>query len=283
MRSVELPGPSSWGKWEYVQVHVAAATHTGRVRAVNEDAYLTLPELILVADGMGGHAAGDVASSLTVEAFEPLRHRTQLHAADVLEALQRANRAILDESDEHPEKSGMGTTVTGLAIVDEAGSPHWLVFNIGDSRVYRIADGGLHQLTVDHSEVAGLIAQGQISRNDARTHPLRHVITRSLGVLPAPEPDTWLVPVTSGDVFLVCSDGLTSELADTDIARITGRIGDLDETAAQLVQAAVEAGGRDNITVVLVASEAAVTDSALDTGSTVPRKKLRHRGTEVSS
>jgi protein phosphatase len=266
-----------------VQVHVAAATHAGRVRAVNEDAYLTLPDLILVADGMGGHAAGDVASSLAVEAFEPLRGRSRLRADDVLEAVRRANSAIVSETEAHPNRSGMGTTVTGLAVVDEAGSPHWLVFNIGDSRVYRIAEGRLHQLTVDHSEVAGLVAQGQISRGDARTHPMRHVITRSLGVLPPPEPDTWLVPVSSGDRFLVCSDGLTTELDDQEIARIAGRASDLDETASELVRAAVDAGGRDNITVVLVASEAFTAEPSQDAGPTIPRRRLRHDPTGLVS
>lgn len=260
-----------------MQVESAAATHTGRVRTVNEDAFLALPQLVVVADGMGGHASGDVASALAVTVFAELGERVPIRAEDVALAVDRANTAIVAEAEAHPEKAGMGTTISGLAVVDEGGSPHWLVFNIGDSRVYRIANGTLHQLTVDHSEVAGLVATGRITERDALTHPLRHVITRSLGVVPSPVPDTWLVPVTVGDLFLVCSDGLTNELPNIEIARVVTGAPRLADAADTLVEAAVAAGGRDNVTVVLVATveDKVVSGESMDSDtSTIPRKRL---------
>ena len=261
-----------------IQVASAAATHVGRVRPTNEDSYLTLPDLVLVADGMGGHACGDVASALTVTAFEPLGTRSCLHADDVTEAVDRANQAIVSEALAHPEKAGMGTTVTGVAVVDEAGAPHWLVFNIGDSRVYRIEGGVARQLTVDHSEVAELVAAGRITPDDARVHPLRNVITRSLGMSPPPVADTWLVPVEPGDLFLVCSDGLTNELDDAEIAELVTRSGDIEAAAAALVEAALAAGGHDNVTVILASTaddRPADTDSLSETDTlTLPRKNL---------
>jgi len=236
-------------------MQATAATHVGRVRTLNEDAYLTRPALAVVADGMGGHASGDVASRLAVAAFSPLSVEL-LSAGDVLAAVADANDAILQEASLHPEKTGMGTTVTGVALVDQGGSPHWLVFNVGDSRVYRVENGSLSQLTVDHSEVGELIEAGMLTREGARTHPLRNIVTRSLGTEPAPAPDTWLVPATRSDVFLICSDGLTGELDDVRIATILAGARGLQEAADALVEAAVAAGGRDNVTVVLVTGDA---------------------------
>lgn len=261
-----------------MRLESAAATHAGLVRTVNEDAFLALPGLVLVADGMGGHAAGDVASALVVHTFDPLGGADHRQAGDVVKAIGEANRAILAEARRHPEKLGMGTTLSGLAVVDEAGAQHWLVFNVGDSRVYRIEDGNARQLTVDHSEVAELVASGRLSRGAVRTHPLRHVITRSLGSTPPPYADTWLVPVAAGDLFLVCSDGLTDELDDAQIAALMLESPDVRVAATNLVEAAVRAGGRDNITVVVVAAtpdsdEAAVVELEA-TVATVPRSTL---------
>jgi protein phosphatase len=146
----------------------------------------------------------------------------------------------------------MGTTLCGVAMVEYGGAPHWVVFNIGDSRVYRIACGEAVQLTVDHSEVAELVARHEISPDQARTHPLRHVVTRSLGVDPLPPADVWIFPPSAeGDVFLACSDGLTNELSDSQIAAIVTDARSPRDAAAQLVAAAVDAGGRDNVTAVL--------------------------------
>lgn len=235
-----------------MQVQTAAATHTGLVRAANEDAHLALSGLAVVADGMGGHASGDVASALAIGAFDGLG-AGPLSTDDVLEAVGRANAAILAEAAARPERSGMGTTLTGVALVS-TDVPQWMVFNVGDSRVYQVGPSGLVQVTEDHSEVAALVAAGRLTPEQARSHPLRHVITRSLGLDPAPVVDTWLLPVEAGDLYLACSDGLTGELTDDEIAALLAEAPGLQEAADALVAAAVDAGGRDNVTVVLIGS-----------------------------
>ena len=180
-----------------------------------------LPSLLMSRSVPAGF--GDVASAFAVEALALIADREQLRPEDVQEAIERANATILDASRE-PGRSGMGTTLSGVALVDFGGSPHWLVFNIGDSRVYRIAGGTASRLTVDHSEVAELVALGKISEEDAHRHPLRHVITRALGSDPAPVADVWIFPLApAGDLFVACSDGLTNELDDTRIAAKIGR------------------------------------------------------------
>jgi PPM family protein phosphatase len=229
-------------------METAAATHVGRVRTANEDSFLTLPALALVADGMGGHLAGDVASALVVQAFATLGDAAELEAGAVVAAVGRANDAILTEAGADEAKAGMGTTVTGVARVDGG---HWLVFNVGDSRVYRIAGGAALQITADHSAVARLVANGQLAPELAKVHPLRNVITRSVGMETSPEVDTWLLPVAEGDLFVVCSDGLTGELEDWEIAALAAEAPTLQAGADALVAAAVERGGRDNVTVVL--------------------------------
>jgi PPM family protein phosphatase len=199
-------------------------------------------------------------------------------------AVERANRAILDEAERNPERRGMGTTVAGVALVEQAGSPHWLVFNVGDSRVYRLTAEGIEQLSVDHSEVSELVAAKRLTPEDARTHPLRNVVTRSVGTWPAPVPDTWLVPMRPDDIVLVCSDGLTGEIEDDRIAPLIAPLlaGDTDlEGAAQaLVSAAVAAGGRDNVTVVLVRPDGALVGTAggdpAET-TTLPRTEVARR------
>lgn len=235
-----------------MQVQTAAATHTGLVRSANQDAHLSLPGLAVVADGMGGHASGEVASALAISAFERLGE-PPLTTDAVLEAVGRGNAAILAEAAAHREKTGMGTTLTGVALVETDG-PHWLVFNVGDSRVYHVGPEGVAQVTEDHSEVAALVAAGRLTAEEARSHPLRNVITRSLGMEPAPVVDTWLLPVVPGDLYLACSDGLNGELTEAEIARCIADAPGLQEAADALVSAAVAAGGRDNVTVVLIGS-----------------------------
>lgn len=237
-----------------MQLEMGAASHVGAVRALNEDSCLAGAHLAVVADGMGGHARGDVASRLTIDAFRPLAERTDLAPDDVRRAVVAANTALLDDAREHPERDGMGTTVTGIALVDHFGSPHWLVFNVGDSRVYQVSDEGVRLLTHDHSEVQELVDAGRLTDAQARVHPLRNIVTRSLGTDPAPEMDLWLFPPNPGDTFLLCSDGLTNELDDDGILDLwRNRTSASAVTAADaLVAAAVSAGGRDNVTVVVV-------------------------------
>jgi PPM family protein phosphatase len=231
---------------------IGSATSTGLVRTTNEDSALVGSRLFAVADGMGGHAAGEVASAIAVAHLRPLDGRDDLGPDTIRLALAAANAAIGDAAAANPEQAGMGTAVTGLALVTLAGSPHWAVFNIGDSRVYRYAAGALTLLTEDHSETAELVAAGLLTPEQARTSPRRHVITRALGATRSPEPDQWVSPAVGDDRFLLCSDGLTGELEDAEIAEVLREVRDAQGAADELVRRAVAAGGRDNVTVIVV-------------------------------
>lgn len=224
-----------------------AATSTGRVRRVNEDSYLVLPPLFAVADGMGGHDAGEVASAVAIDVLARYARGGPLSADAVLAALDDANREVIGRDEAHR----MGTTVTGLAsLVTPAGS-QLMVFNVGDSRVYRLAGDQFGQLTVDHSEVQELVLAGAITPEQARTHPRRNIVTRALGSDFVVRPDHWLLPPLAGDRYLVCSDGLTGELTDEEILPLL-LAGDPQQAAGALVAAADEAGGHDNTTVIVV-------------------------------
>ena len=224
-----------------------AATSVGRVRQVNEDSYLAVPPLFVVADGMGGHGAGNVASRIAIEEMTACAALRPLFAEAVLTALEHANRYII----ERDEANRMGTTVTGLAGIEAKGGDHLMVFNVGDSRVYRLAGRRLKQLTVDHSEVQQLVMAGVITSEQARTHPRRNVVTRALGSDAGQHPDHWQLPVVSGERYLICSDGLFGELPDSAIAPLLAA-GDPQQAAEALVTAANQAGGRDNVTAVVV-------------------------------
>ncbi|MBX6750098.1 MAG: serine/threonine-protein phosphatase [Micromonosporaceae bacterium] len=256
-------------------VRAGMATDPGRVRQVNEDRALAGPDLFAVADGMGGHAAGDVASSMAVDRLARLVRRPRLTPADVTAELAACNRDILAAAQPGTARAGMGTTVAGLVLVNVAGRQHWLVFNIGDSRVYRFVDGQLVRVTIDHSEVEELVASGAIAANEARSHPRRSVVTRVLGMNPPPEADVWLFPPTPGERFLICSDGLSSELDDPDIAAVLRAEPIAQAAADALVARAVAAGGRDNVTVVVV-------DHVVDTGSDLEEDTLRRPRNQVS-
>jgi protein phosphatase len=250
-------------------VRAGAASHVGLVRGSNEDRALTSINVFAVADGMGGHAAGEVASSLAAARLEELGDRPELTADDVRAALLVANADILADAGLNPERAGMGTTAAGIANVVVAGSAHWAVFNVGDSRVYRFESGEFAQLTVDHSQAAELLAAGEITPAEAAGHPLQNVLTRALGMDPAPEVDLWVFPPTPGERFLICSDGLPLELVDGEMASVLRTCGEAQQTADELVRLAVQAGGRDNITAVVVDYQPD-TDSEVD-GETTPR------------
>jgi protein phosphatase len=224
-----------------------AATSTGRVRRVNEDSYLAAPPLFAVADGMGGHDAGEVASAVAIDVLARYARGGPLSVDAVLAALDEANRAVIGRG----EADRMGTTVTGLAsLVTPAGS-QLMVFNVGDSRVYRLAGDQFGQLTVDHSEVQELVLAGAITPEQARSHPRRNIVTRALGSDFVVRPDHWLLPPLAGDRYLVCSDGLTGELTDEEILPLL-LADDPQQAAEALVAAADEAGGHDNTTVIVV-------------------------------
>lgn len=225
-----------------------SASDRGRVRALNEDALLAHPPVFLVADGMGGHEAGDVASRLAVEEFAQLAGLSAVDPSDVHACFRRAAQRIRTAF----ERREGGTTVAGVALGEHEGTAHWLVFNVGDSRVYRWSEGELAQLSVDHSVVQELVDSGALSRAAAERHPERHVLTRALGTGTDPEPDYWLLPARSGDRLMVCSDGVSNELTAAQIATVLAGAADSGTTAATLVRLAVEAGGRDNATAVVV-------------------------------
>ncbi|WP_427016820.1 PP2C family protein-serine/threonine phosphatase [Pseudarthrobacter sp. P1] len=238
-----------------------SATDRGLRRELNEDAFIAADPLFAVADGMGGHEAGEVASreciqvlGTAAELAPGTRHAT---AADLLRAVREADARIRAKAN-----SRAGTTVSGVVLTEAAGVAQWLVFNVGDSRTYRLGAGGLAQVSIDHSEVQELVDAGYITPDEALVHPRRHVITRALGTGGDSDPDFWTMPVHAGDRILVCSDGLTGEVGDGQIGRILASVHDPQDAAEALVAAAVAAGGRDNITVIVV--DAATTPAAGD-------------------
>ncbi len=220
---------------------------TGRQREANEDSYFSAAPLFAVADGMGGAQAGEVASQLAVEAFSDVDPETGAPEELLRSTIKDANRRIFELAEGDPSRSGMGTTLTAALLRGaEISFGH-----VGDSRAYVWREGELRQITNDHSLVEELRRQGRLSREQAADHPQRSVITRALGPEPEVEVDTLTFRARPGDVFLLCSDGLTTMLGDDDLIAILRREGGLEKKARWLVRAANDRGGRDNITVVL--------------------------------
>jgi len=229
------------------------ATDPGRVRPGNEDSVLAVAQVFAVADGMGGHAAGEVASAVALQTIAARMGQQPASIASVTDVVRAANEAVYRRSLAEPTTRGMGTTLALVAPATGAdGTDHLVVANVGDSRVYLCTDGELRQLTRDHSYVEEMLAAGQITADEARRHPHRHVVTRVVGIEPSVAVDTWLVTPEPGDRYLICSDGLVDEVSDDDIARIITAAPDPQTAADTLVAAANDAGGRDNISVVVV-------------------------------
>lgn len=225
----------------------AALTNVGRVRPHNEDTVLAQPPLFVVADGLGGHEAGEVASSIAVET---VRDHSPKHAdaAALARAVRAANREVIRATTEGIGRTGMGTTMTA-AIVEGRRA---VLAHVGDSRAYLLHEGRLARVTEDHSMVADLIRTGQLTEAESRVHPNRSVITRALGTDADMEVDTYEIALDGGDRLLLCSDGLTSMLLDTRIEEILGQPEGAYDVAAELVAAANEAGGYDNISVIVI-------------------------------
>ncbi len=232
-----------------VELTWGAATAVGQ-REDNQDRFLASPPVFAVADGMGGHVGGAAAAEAVVEALRSLTGAETTTVEAIRLALQRADGEI--RAFRGPDKAGAGTTVAGVALVDEGNGPQWAVFHVGDSRVYRWHGGELELVTKDHSVVQELIDAGYISDESAATHPQRHIITRAMGVGPRPEADVVLLPIVSGECFLACSDGLTGEVPDERIAELLSTGGATDAPAPILTAEAEERGARDNVTVALV-------------------------------
>jgi len=223
----------------------AFRTDTGRQRSANEDSFFVRAPIFVVADGMGGAQAGEVASRTAADAFDV--DLPDGPPEKVLrETILAANRRIHDLARADPSRAGMGTTLTA-AIVDPAGE-EVAIGHVGDSRAYRLRDGRLEQLTRDHSLVEEMRRKGQITDAQAEDHPQRSIITRALGPEPEVEPDVHTVAGSPGDVFLICSDGLTTMVNEERIAKLLGDAGSMEAAVRALVEEANRAGGRDNIT-----------------------------------
>ena len=233
------------------------ATDQGRIRANNQDAMYADSGLFVVADGMGGHQGGEVAANLAVRT---LTNAERSDREQLREAVAEANRVVHQTALEEAELHGMGTTLTTLAVSQEANTHQFVILNVGDSRVYRHRDGQLEQLTEDHSYVAELVRRGELDDEAAQVHPYRNMLTRAIGVHAEVEIDEWLLEPVSGDRFMLCSDGLTNELADVEIAEQLGFDKDPSTTAKALVGLANKRGGRDNSTVLIVDVQVEVID-----------------------
>jgi serine/threonine protein phosphatase PrpC len=232
-------------------LRVGSASDVGKVRVNNQDQLLVAAPLFAVADGMGGHAAGEVASLTAVEALKAAFGANPT-AEGLAAAVREANRAVWEKAAHDPGLMGMGTTLVALALVNEDGEDRLAIVNVGDSRVYLLRQGELEQLTTDHSLVQELVDEGRLTEDEATVHPQRHVLTRALGADAEVSVDSIQVLPFKGDRFLLCSDGLPREVTDAQVASILRRFADPEEAAKELVAEARAHGGNDNITVVVV-------------------------------
>lgn len=233
-----------------------AMTDTGVKREMNQDYYFAsetpvgnLPNLFIVADGMGGHKAGDYASRYTIERVVAAvsRNSSEEPVTILNEAIQKANSILIEEAREDENKSGMGTTLVVATIIG-----HKLIAaNVGDSRLYVMSDT-LHQITRDHSLVQEMVRKGEVMESEAREHPKKNVITRAIGVFDKVEVDFFEVELENHDELLLCSDGLTNMVEDQDMARIMRDHENVDEQVLDLIRAANSNGGKDNITAVII-------------------------------
>jgi protein phosphatase len=243
---------------QQVQLAWGAATDTGQ-RAENQDSSVTAPPVFAVADGMGGHAEGRQASETVVARLAETAGGPALTVESLRAVVRDADDRIRSVAESIADARGMGTTVAGVALVeappagreDEPPQPAWAVFHVGDSRVYLLAGGRMQRVSTDHSVVQELLDAGMIGAEDVGSHPQRHLVTRALGVGAPADADVTLVPVEPGQRFLACSDGLTGELRDEEIAELLGA-GSPGEAAEALVRTAAERGASDNVTAVVV-------------------------------
>jgi serine/threonine protein phosphatase PrpC len=228
----------------------ACATEVGNHRAANEDSFAVACPVFAVADGMGGHSAGDVASDAVVTRLAELESKGFAN----LDALENAlSLAVADLRQVlTPEQHGAGTTVTGVALMVEDSVLQWAAFNIGDSRVYVLSEGRFEQITVDHSVVQQLVDAGTISREDADYHPHANVITRAVGLADDTVPDYFSIPVLPGMRILLCSDGLTKELTDAGIEHFLTNSATAEDAVTELMNGALTNAGRDNVTLVVI-------------------------------
>ncbi len=244
-----------------IELTWAETTHRGRRREINQDAVLALYPLFVVADGMGGHIGGEIASASTIARLRSAVEGGAVSTKSIEKALARAVKDIAT----HPEATddGTGTTVTGVFLDQSGAAPHWVTLNIGDSRVYLVRDDAIVQITTDHSVVQELIASGRLSPEEAESHPYGNVITRAVGPSDSVTPDYVRLDVVDGDRFVICSDGLTKELTDYGIQHFLAEHSDPAAAVRAMLDAALENGGRDNISIIVL--DVAVPGDAADT------------------
>jgi protein phosphatase len=244
-----------------MRLRVGAATDVGKVRTRNEDSYLVDEPLFVVADGMGGHRGGDVASRLTVDTLREAQPQRDPSGAALLDAVRSANRVVNERSASDRELRGMGTTVTALQAAGDSGR----IAHVGDSRAYLLREGALQQLTQDHTLVQQMVDEGNLEAEEAERHPARHIMTRALGIEERVDVDQLTLDLHAGDRILLSSDGLSAMLSGDDIRDLLERPTDPQATADALVELAVERGGEDNVTVVVVDVQS--DDGGEDSGS----------------
>ena len=251
-----------------LRLNAGFGTDRGLRREMNEDSFIAADPVFAVADGMGGHEAGEIASGICVRTLARIPQLAS-GGRDATAGIVQEHLLMADESIREATGARAGTTLSGVVVVEQTGVPYWLVLNIGDSRTYRLSQGKLKQVSVDHSEVQELVDAGQISQAQAAVHPRRHVVTRALGTGEEIEADYWLLPIEEGDRMLVCSDGLNGELDDEHISNILRSQADPQAAVDQLIQAALRSGGRDNVTCIVV--DATNVNDDDDDARTTPR------------
>ena len=235
---------------------IGAATDTGNLRGQNEDSHIAQQGLFAVADGMGGHNAGEVASAMAIEYLRGVALGGVASAEAFAQVVRDLNNAIFSAATATTDQRGMGTTLTAAALLDstsETDQPSQIVIaNVGDSRTYLLRSGELRQLSVDHSYVQELVTEGLLTIDEARTHPRRNIVTRALGIDAQVSVDTWTIPMFDGDRFMLCSDGLVDEVPLNEITEMMREHTAPQQVAERLVTAAKWHGGRDNITVIVL-------------------------------
>jgi protein phosphatase len=242
-----------------VGLHYGVATDVGLVREVNEDSLLAEPPVFVVADGMGGHDGGEIASRIVVEEFARLAetgYDPRQGEDAVMDTLRSSQRRLQEYAATHRGSDGGpwrgGTTAVAAVLVEQDAGPEWLLTNLGDSRIYRFTRGELVRVSTDHSVVQELVDAGRISEEQARVHPERHIVTRALGGPDPLDPDFFSLPLAEAERILLCSDGVTDLVRDDDLAAVLGGSPDPRDAADQVVAAALAAGGVDNATAVVV-------------------------------
>jgi len=241
--TVDLPTGS-------LALHWAEVTDRGRRRDNNQDAVMAHYPLFIVADGMGGHIGGEIASTSAVDRLRAVAERGDVDTQTIENALEQAVTDIAGHDETTDE--GTGTTVTGVFLEMTSDEPTWVTLNVGDSRVYLFRDDSLSQITVDHSVVQELVAAGRLSPEEAENHPYGNVITRAVGPTDGVTPDYVRLDVLDGDRFVICSDGLTKELTDYGILHFLLEHSDPGEAVDAMLAAALENGGRDNVTIIVL-------------------------------